>query len=172
MIVVADTSPFIGLLKIGHVDVLYQLYGTVIIPSAVANELGSLNRPLMVQSFIKMPPTWISVRNPVVRELISGLDEGESAAIHLASELSADLLLIDETKGREEAAIRRIPTVRTAAILVEAANVGLLNLRDAFDKLRATNFRVPEEALDALLKRHEMFVLQKKGAAGDVPKAE
>jgi predicted nucleic acid-binding protein len=36
MLVVADTSPFIALLKIGQVDILPKLYGSVVIPPQVA----------------------------------------------------------------------------------------------------------------------------------------
>jgi predicted nucleic acid-binding protein len=32
MLVVADASPIVGLVKIGHVDVLAALYGSVVIP--------------------------------------------------------------------------------------------------------------------------------------------
>ena len=35
MIVVSDTSPIINLAMIGHLDLLHQLYGDIVIPSAV-----------------------------------------------------------------------------------------------------------------------------------------
>jgi predicted nucleic acid-binding protein len=45
--------------------------------------------------------------------------------------------------------------VRTAALLYDAANAGaIVDLAEAFDKLKATNFRVPHKILDELLKRH------------------
>ena len=161
MIVIADTSPFIGLLKIGCVDVLPKLYQTVIIPTQVAKELFDSHRPPIVQTFISKPPIWLSIKTPSSLESIPGIDEGELAAISLAQELSANLLLMDETRGREVALARNIPTVRTAAVLVEAANAGLINLKEAFDKIRATNFRVPVEALEALLKKHDDFMRNK-----------
>lgn len=40
MIVVADSSPFIALIAIGHVEVLSDLYGKVLIPPEVEAELG------------------------------------------------------------------------------------------------------------------------------------
>jgi predicted nucleic acid-binding protein len=40
-------------------------------------------------------------------------------------------------------------------VLFDAANAGVLpDLKSAFDKLRATNFRVPGRVLDELLARH------------------
>jgi predicted nucleic acid-binding protein len=161
MLVIADTSPLIGLLKIGHVDVLPRLYGSVVIPPQVAAELASRKRPPEVQAFIAAAPPWLSTRSPAKVEEIEGIDLGERAAISLARELKADLLLIDESKGREAAIARHIRTARTAAVLFDAANAGVLpDLKEAFDKLKATNFRVPATVLDELLKRHEQIKTQ------------
>ena len=164
MLVVADTSPFIGLIKIGHVEVLPRLYGAVMIPPEVAAELASSKRTPDVRAFIASDPPWLSVRAPVRVETITGIDPGECAAISLARELGADLLLIDENKGREAAMARHIRTVRTAAVLFDAANVGVLpDLKSAFDRLKATNFRVPVKVLDELLRRHQAFRARQVG---------
>jgi predicted nucleic acid-binding protein len=161
MLVVADSSPFVGLIKIGLLDVLRHLYGSVVIPPEVAKELESIKRPAEVRAFIATPPEWLSIRQASNIENIEGLDEGELAAIALARELKADLLLIDETKGRQAAIERNLKTVRTAAVLFEAANAKALpDLKAAFDKLKATDFRVPHEALDELLRRHELVKQQ------------
>ena len=69
MLVVADTSPLIGLLKIGLIDVLPKLYGSVVIPTEVATELASPKRPIEIQSFIATPPKWLSVRARQTRKL-------------------------------------------------------------------------------------------------------
>lgn len=39
MIVVSDTTPLISLLKINHLDLLERLFGKVLIPQAVFDEL-------------------------------------------------------------------------------------------------------------------------------------
>jgi predicted nucleic acid-binding protein len=156
MLVVADASPLVGLVKIGHADVLAALYGEVVIPPQVAAELASPRRPAEVRAFMASRPVWLSVRAPSRLEAIDDLDPGELEAISLAKELGADLLLIDEAKGRAAAIALHIPTARTAAVLFDAANAGVLpDLNSAFDKLRATNFRVPGKVLDELLARHQ-----------------
>lgn len=83
------------------------------------------------------------------------MDTGERSAINLAIELKANLLLIDEKAGREAAIARGIQTLRTAALLFDAAQAGVLaDLRDAYERLSATNFRVNRKILDELLKKH------------------
>jgi predicted nucleic acid-binding protein len=57
MLVVADTSPFIGLIKIGHVEVLPALFGRVFVPPEVARELGASERAAEVRLFIGKPPS-------------------------------------------------------------------------------------------------------------------
>ena len=39
MIVVSDTTPFISLMKIGHLDLIHHLFGEIQIPNAVFQEL-------------------------------------------------------------------------------------------------------------------------------------
>ena len=50
MIVVSDTTPLISLLKISRLDLLEKLFGEVLIPSAVFNELTTdeLNAELLL----------------------------------------------------------------------------------------------------------------------------
>jgi predicted nucleic acid-binding protein len=120
MLVVADASPLVGLVRIGHADVLPALYGTVVIPPTVAAELKSPRRPAEVLEFMASTPKWLSVQSPSQLQEIEDLDAGELEAISLAKELGADLLLIDEARGREAAIALHIPTARTAAVLFDA----------------------------------------------------
>ncbi|MGH9949282.1 MAG: hypothetical protein ACRD6X_19085 [Pyrinomonadaceae bacterium] len=82
------------------------------------------------------------------------LDYGERDAIFLAETKKAELLLIDERKGFDEAQRRNIPALRTVFLLERAARGGLIDLADAFGKLRQTNFRVSPLLLDDILTEH------------------
>jgi predicted nucleic acid-binding protein len=67
MLVVADASPLVGLVKVGHADVLPALYGQVVIPPRVAEELESPKRPSEVRAFMAAAPPWLSVRAVATR---------------------------------------------------------------------------------------------------------
>jgi len=155
MLVVADSSPLIALLNVGHIDILPQLFGTVIIPPAVASELRDAKRPQAIRSFIGSPPTWLIERTPKIIESFPLLDSGEVAAINLALEMKADLLLIDESMGRKTAVALGIQISGTIGILERAAQQNMLNLKEAFDRIKETDFWISHEFLDVRLKLHQ-----------------
>ena len=109
MIVVSDTTPLISLLKINRIDLLEKLFGDVLIPQAVFDELTVDERfrleadEIRQKKFIVVKP----VNNPESASILkraAGLDQGESEAIGLSDELKADLLLMDDAKGRNVSA--------------------------------------------------------------------
>lgn len=53
MIVVADTSPLNYLILIGEANLLYELYGRVLIPEAVFSELAHPIAPPAVVDWIR-----------------------------------------------------------------------------------------------------------------------
>ena len=106
MIVVSNTSPISNLAAIGQLELLEQLYGNVIIPPTVYQELINSGDTdpgtLAVQTldWIKIQP----IADPVLLETLqTNLDPGEAEAIALAVELNAQRLIIDERKGRNAA---------------------------------------------------------------------
>ena len=159
MIVVADTSPINYLVSIDEIAVLPKLYGTVIIPPAVRDELSRDRAPEIVRRWIASPPVWLEVRKPTMEpdaELIAAeLDAGEFDAILLAQELGASELILDDMDGRKEAERRHIHFVGTIGVLQAASKRKLLNLKDALTRLRATNFYIAQELIDRLVAEAE-----------------
>jgi predicted nucleic acid-binding protein len=154
MVVIADTSPLNYLILIGHVDVLPELYGEVVIPQAVLGELQHPNAPGAVARWIASPPPWMVVNRaiPSPPEIDSDLDAGEREAIALAQMNLPDvLLLIDENRGREEAERHNIQTTGTLGVLDAAAGAGLLELPRALEALLGTNFHVSSKIIQRLL---------------------
>jgi predicted nucleic acid-binding protein len=161
MLVIADSSPLIVLINIAHIDLLPALFGQVFIPPEVIAELRQPNRPQVVQDFGASGRAWLLERAPAAIESIPALHAGEVAAICLARELKADLLLIDEMRGRKAAADRHIPFTGTIGVLELAADRGLIDLRDAFARVKKTDFWISHELLEERLKIH----LAKKGGS-------
>lgn len=123
MIVVSDTSPITALITIQHIHLLCQLYGEVKIPPAVAEELFAYHTEL--PSFIQTVPVGDI---PLLTELKLHLDPGEAEAIVLAKEIHADLLLIDESLGREAARHEHLPVIGLMGVLLIAKKKGLVSL--------------------------------------------
>ena len=127
MIVVADTSVFLNLGCIRHDELLPSLYGEVFAPPEVQHEFVNA-----VQHYNRFRglvfPMWVRVRAPAqpLAQLApwAQLDPGESAAISLAAELHADLLLVDEEEGRQTARRLGLRTGGILAVLLDGKTAG------------------------------------------------
>lgn len=136
MIVVSDTSPVTNLFKINQLEILQKVFGIVILPTAVYDELCHLPE----QKVWIDQQTWMFVQNPkdtqLVHKLEDDLDEGEAEAIALALELKADYLIIDELKGREKAEEMGLKIVGLLGTLILAKNKGVISaVRPLVDEL-------------------------------------
>ena len=126
-VVIADTSPRNYLILIGDMDVLHQLYSSIIIPVEVLHELTAAGAPPPVASWIRNKPGWIEVRTAsagVRPHLSVDLDSGELAAILLALHEPDALLLIDEAAGRNAASGLGLANTGTLGVLVAAGGAG------------------------------------------------
>ena len=74
-------------------------------------------------------PAWAEVVNPKTSLIAVQLDSGESEAIAPAVEVHADLLLIDEQAGWQEAIRRGLRVAGTLPILDDAEQAGARKLR-------------------------------------------
>ena len=82
------------------------------------------------------------------------LDEGEACAITLAQQIHADLLLIDEKKGRAEAEQAGLKFIGLVGVLVEAKWRGvILLIRPLLDQLIVeAGFRLASSLRSAVLR--------------------
>lgn len=105
MRVVSNTSPLSNLAVIGRLDLLKERYGRVSIPAGVWNELRALRHAEALARLDQAAADgWLAVESPAPALFFAPpLDAGETEAISLAAASRADLLLIDEIKGRAAA---------------------------------------------------------------------
>lgn len=130
MIVVSNTSPIMNLAIIGQLNLLNRLYGKVFIPEAVLHELSIVDSEesgfMKIQSHLWIEKRFIT--NPsLVDALLFDLDVGEAEAIVLAKEVKADLLLIDEHRGRKIASRLGLKVIGLLGVLVEVKHRGFVN---------------------------------------------
>jgi predicted nucleic acid-binding protein len=152
MLVVADTTPLRYLVAIGEVGLLPSIFGKVLIPPAVWNELTAASTPERVRLFVEDRPDWLQLRSPQPDSLevvSSDLDAGERAALALAIEIKADLILIDEAVGRRKAKELGMRISGTVGVLRLAAERGLIDVRKVLASLRDSGFYIDESVLRA-----------------------
>ena len=157
MLVVADSSPLIGLCRIGMLHLLRETFEQVIVPEAVWREITSDDASKVgVQDLLEA--SWIERRFVtdvrLVHLLRKDLGPGESEAIVLAREIEADFIFMDERLGRSAAHRLGLRCVGLIGFLIEAKRRGLItDASEAANLLREkAGFWVSQELFDLLRK--------------------
>ena len=159
MIVVSDATPIISFLKINRLDILGKLFGEVLLPEAVYEELTSnqdfQEEAEQVKSCDFFKKVSVSNNNAVGMLLrITGLDLGESEAIVYSDENKSDLLIVDEVRARHVATTMKLRITGTIGILISANENGLLNKEEALDCaeiLRMSKRHISETLLNSFI---------------------
>jgi uncharacterized protein len=156
VIVVSNTSPIINLAAVGKLELLEALFGAILIPEAVAEEIVVKGAGQAGADAVSRAE-WITTRSVInrlaVQSLRLELDPGEAESIILAQEQGADLLLLDERRARRVARQFGLPTIGLLGLLIEAKNRGLVeNVKDVLDALQTiAGFWISTGLYDAVL---------------------
>lgn len=150
MSVVSNTSPIINLAMVGELELLCQLYGSIVIPQAVYQEIQhpGIDAP-GAREVATLP--WITRHTVQNRTLLISLkwqlDMGEAEAIVCALETDAGLLLIDERRGNRLASDFGIACTGILGVLLEAKHRHILPaVQPVMDKLiRRAGFWLSDE---------------------------
>lgn len=157
--VISDSSPLIYLSKLGRFDLLRSLYGSLVVPKTVWEEivLGGAGLPEADNLRRAKDQGWLRIESAgpfpaAAATRLRTLDRGEAEAICLALQLRL-VLLIDEADGRAAAEALGVEVAGTVGVLARAKRHGLLpTLRGELDRLRAeTTFRISWELCRAAL---------------------
>ncbi len=155
-VVVADTGPLQYLVLIDAIEVLPRVFGAVLMPEIVRDELSHPRTPATVRAWLATQPPWLELRvmPPGTTLPLPQLGAGERAAILLARTVRADLILMDDRAGVVVARSLGFFVMGTLGILELAARHELIDLASAFARLRTTNFRYRQELMGEILDRH------------------
>jgi predicted nucleic acid-binding protein len=150
-------------MKIGQLDLIHRLFGEIQIPEAVFEELVSNKRfpeeskQIRESSFIKK----VKVTDVKAVDLLrrsTGLDVGESEAIILSDSIKANLLLMDEVRGRSVAQQMGIQIMGTVGMLMVGYKERLLSkdeILTCIDILRNSGRHISGNLYDQLMQKLE-----------------
>ena len=151
MIVVADSTILIRLGRVGRLDLLRDLYDSIVVPQRVWEEVtvdgrGQPGSAALVEAY---QAGWVTVQAPASQvdvdslQRFGGLDLGERQALVIAIDLHPSLLLIDEGRGysvAKQAFSRYIRVASLLHVLDECIHAGLLTRDEAQDIVRRSGY--------------------------------
>jgi len=157
MLTVSNTSPISNLAIIGRLELMRAVYGELLVPEAVREELKALRHGAAQSAIVAaenegwLRTTGVSNRG-LAMALCEELDLGEAEAITLAVERGARLV-IDEMDGRSVARRLGVPVRGALWVLKKGKENGLVaSLKDELGRLRTeANFWISAQLEAKLL---------------------
>lgn len=125
--VMANTTPLIALSNIDQLELLHKLYGTVIIPQAVMDEIirEPAKQRVRNASWIKVKAIQDQSQKDIFR---ARLHAGEVEVMILAREQKADLVIIDDDAAKKTAKFLGLNVTGTLGVLLKAKREGYLKM--------------------------------------------
>ena len=154
-LVAADASPLIGLATVGALELLRDLFGTVMITRLVKDEVtGEPDRPGARDLDAAMRAGWLRVAPaPPETWQLAGIDAGEASTIALALQHDGALVLMDDALGTAQAAARGVEVLGLAGLLLAAKRARLVAaVEPIVARLARRGFTMPDDMRTALLR--------------------
>ena len=156
---VCDSSPLIHLAAIGRLSLLRDYYNSITIPPAVWREVVDQGGDREGAKEIRNAHAegWITVASPknsaLIKALLKDLHEGEAESIALAIELSARIIILDETEARHSADLHGLSVIGIIGILLQAkADKKIRSIRAEMERLQKTgNFWISKSLHQTIL---------------------
>ena len=170
MAVISNSSPLILYAKIRRLEILREVFGEVLIPPSVYDEIATQGAGRPGAGVVAAAP-WITRRaltdSKVAQALLAELDQGEAEAIALTVELGRHAaILVDDRKGRRLARERSLRVVGSAGALVLAKERGVIaSVRPVLDELRSAGLHLSDAAY------HEVLALANELGTNDEPRS-
>jgi len=157
--VISNSSPLIHLSKINQLHILEELFEEIIVPEAVYDECVVEGGDRRDAKHIENAD-WIDVKSikkenvHLKRAFLKDIDEGESEAIVLALQESAELILLDEYDARELARSYDLKITGVIGLLLKAKKEKKIkDVSKHLNKLKSTGFWIDDELYNKILKK-------------------
>jgi len=154
-VVIVNTSPLFYLHRLGCLNILEKLYGEIVIPGAVVDELKEGKR--VGEDVPEIADyKWINVKDvtiPAFIKIISDLGHGEAEVLALACEEKEPLVIIDDEIARKIAKLQGIKLTGTAGVLLKAkTNNYISEIKPVLEKLREVGCYLSDRVIAEVLK--------------------
>jgi hypothetical protein len=153
--VICDTSPLQYLHQLELLHILPALTEGVIVPPEVIRELEN-GRRVRIELPDLADKDWVTVQSPVsspALPLVNDLGPGETAALMLALELPATVIVLDDALARQVAETLKLKLTGTLGLLLDAKRANLLSeVAPVLDQLQSLRFHLARHTRAAVLK--------------------
>ncbi len=152
--IIVNSTPLIVLGNIGYLWILKEMYGEIIIPRAVYDEVTVHND---VASNLLKSERWIKVDDSVVgadRKMYRArLHAGEVEVMILAQEQAADMVIIDDNEAKKTAKYLGLNVTGTLGVLMTARKKDMISsLEEVLEKLENVGFYIGDDLKENILR--------------------
>lgn len=149
--VVTNTTPLIALTAaMGNLEALRFLYGRVVVPYEVAQEVRAGGRNAFGVDVFESA-SWLEINSAPVAlapYLQNVLDPGEASVIQTAFDLGLKRVCIDETAGRRVARLSNLSVTGSVGVLIKAKSLGYdVSIPLALERMRAKGIWLSQEVI-------------------------
>ena len=156
MIVVTNAGPLMALAKLGLLHLLGRLYGEVLMPVAVYDEVvlrgmeQNFSDSLQVKLAVQQKHLVVKVVKKQSADIVAlPLHKGEKETLSLSLEHNADLVLLDDMLARSEAQTLGFSVKGTLGVITKSYRKELLSI----DEIRII--------LDSIIERNDIWIAEK-----------
>ncbi len=154
--IISNSTPLIALNKVGKLNLLKEIYGEIIIPYAVYEEviikpkLKDIDDFIQNSGFIKI----VRIKNNEAKEFFQpSLHKGEIEVMILAREEKADLSIIDDLLARKYAKYHNLKITGTIGVLIKAKETGLIpEIKPIIDELINSGIYIDKRLYEKVIK--------------------
>lgn len=155
--VIVNTTPLIALCHVGQLDLLKKMYGKILIPQAVYNELSEKKESICKKQ-VDNSLGWIhveNIENQMAKSMFkTQLYDGEVEVMILAKEKNADIVIIDDANAKKYAKYLKLPVTGTLGVLISAKRQGYIcELKSVIQEMINKNIYISEKFMELCLRQ-------------------
>lgn len=155
--VIVNTTPLIALCHVGMLGILKDIYGEILIPQAVYQELSKKKESIFKKQ-VDASLDWIHVErieNQMAKSMFkTQLHDGEVEVMILAKEKNADIVIIDDANAKKHAKYLKLPVTGTLGVLIKAKQEGYISeLKPIIQEMISKNIYISENLMKLCLEQ-------------------